>query len=63
LLKLYQMTREPVQINDDKAKTNEIKTTWYVQCSAMQQYGLKPILDLELMTTMKPKEKSRYLLL
>jgi hypothetical protein len=27
LLKLYQMTREPVQINDDKAKTNEIKTT------------------------------------
>jgi small GTP-binding protein len=56
--------QKPVTPEQGKAKATEIKAVGYLECSAMQQDGVKAVFDLALNTAMKPKKaKSPCLLL
>jgi imidazole glycerol phosphate synthase subunit HisF len=63
LLRLSQEGQKPVQASDGKAKATEIKAAGYVECSAMQQDGVKQVFDLALTTAMKPRKQKSCLLL
>jgi small GTP-binding protein len=63
LLRLSQEGQKPVQTQDGKAAATEIKANCYLECSAMQQDGVKQIFDQALQVAMKPKKAKGCLML
>jgi small GTP-binding protein len=63
LMRLSQEGQKPILPQEGKTKAQEIKAAGYLECSAMQQDGVKPIFDQALLVAMSPKKKSICLLL